>query len=402
MVARISTVLALLCAVALPQEFGETKRLKVSVAGKSRKIAMFVPRGAKKNEVLPLLVAVPNQDCKAHLEMQDWERHAYKARFAIFSVDTITGTNAGWHPKEQLEMSRDMEAVEEGMKVAIEWAESTGLNIDRNAMAITGHSGGAYLAAWMGVRRPDLFMGVCLRSPVFFKQTLEQGDPALNTQQRIFLSRGELDDHRVIAQTELAVTTFKKAGFKTVVFRIIPKADHKPMKEVGAEWFSGLLKSTAAGRADARKIKAELVKVKEAIDKGRAGAYGKLAKLAEREKKAGFEAGALALLAGVEAEANKDMARVDTFVDSGSFEDAIALLKQMTRKYNGLEAAKTARKRIGKIKKSDEYKAADMLADAKKAREKGKEDLAIKLLEKLAAKYPKTAAGEEAALLLKS
>ncbi|MHC4958838.1 MAG: prolyl oligopeptidase family serine peptidase [Planctomycetota bacterium] len=402
MVARISTALALLCAVALPQEWGDTQRLKVTVAGKPRKIALFVPKGVKKNESLPLLVAIPNQACKSHLEIQNWEQHAYKARFAIFSVDTITGSQNGWHPKEQLEMSRDIEAVEEGLKVALEWAESNGLAIDTNAMAITGHSGGAYLAAWMGVRQPERFMGICLRSPVFFKETLEHGDPPLDKNQRIFLSRGELDDHRVIAQTELAVTAFKKAGYATVVFRIIPKADHKPMKEVGAEWFEGLLKSTAAGRADARKIAIELVKVKEALDKGRAGAYGKLAKLAQRERKAGFDAGAVKLLDGVEAEANKDMKRVDSLVDSGSFDDAIAALKKITRKYNGLEIAKTARKRVGTIKKSDDYKAAGMLADAKKLRDKGKEEQALKLLEKLATKYPKTAAGEEAALLLKS
>ena len=41
---------------------------------------------------------------------------------------------------------------------------------------MTGHSGGTYLTLWLGLRRPDLFLGICGRSCVYFKETVEFGE----------------------------------------------------------------------------------------------------------------------------------------------------------------------------------------------------------------------------------
>ena len=106
MIARISGLLLLLASVAPAQEWGRNLRLKVTVAGESRKIAVFIPKNVKKNETLPLLVAIPNEACKSHIEIDQWSRFAYEGRFAVFSVDTITGTRKGWHYKEQLNLNK--------------------------------------------------------------------------------------------------------------------------------------------------------------------------------------------------------------------------------------------------------------------------------------------------------
>ena len=125
---RRAVALVLLAAPLLGQaerSYGETVRLKIDVGGEERKIALFIPDGAKKGEVFPLLVALPDTRSKAMLELGQWQQPAYDKRFCVFSVDINTSGEKGWHPKEQLEMQRDMEAVTEGMKVAAARALAT-------------------------------------------------------------------------------------------------------------------------------------------------------------------------------------------------------------------------------------------------------------------------------------
>jgi predicted esterase len=401
MIRPILAALLLLSGLASAQEYGDTIRLKVRVGEQSRKIALFLPKGLRKGEKLPLLVAVPNEQCKAFMEIGQWQVHAHEERFAVFSVDTITGTRNGWHHSERLEMERDMEAVLSGMEVALEEAKKRGATLDLSATVITGWSGGCYLAAWLGLRRPDMFLGVCLRGPVYHKETVQKLEkPDLD--QRIYIYRGEIDNPRVIEQAATALKTIKERGFKQVSFRVVPKADHKSMPEVCVEWYQTLLKETAKGRAEAHKIAQELVKVKEAIDKKRAGAYGKLAKLVEREKRAGFSAGAVALMTGVLAAAEKEYKRAEDLDADTRYDEAIDVLKRIERTYSGLPIAKKARARGAQIRKSDNYKAAELLAKAKAYKEKGKDVKAADLFEKIVTKYPDTPAAEEAAHLLKS
>lgn len=401
MIRPVLAVLILLSGVASAQEYGETIRLKVAVGEQSRKVALFLPKGLKKGEVLPLLVAVPNEQCKAFMEIGQWQNPAYTERFAVFSVDTITGTRNGWHHSERLEMERDMEAVISGMELVVEEASKRGVTLDLSGTVITGWSGGCYLAAWLGLRRPDLFLGVCLRCPVYHKETVQKLENP-NRDQRIFIFRGEIDNPRVIEQAAAALKTIKEAGYTHVDFKVVPKEGHKSMPEVCLEWYKTLLKETAKGRAEARKIAQDLVKVKEAIEKKRSGAYGKLAKLVDREKRAGFAAGAITLMKQVEAAAEKAYKRADDLEADNRYYEALDALKNIERTYSGLPIAKKARARAGQIRKSDNFKAAEMLARAKELKGKGKDIKASELLEKIAAKYPDTPAGEEAAHLLKS
>ncbi len=109
----------LLAAVANAQDYGVMKRLKIRIGGKNRKLVFFLPRGLRKNEALPLLVAVPDTRGLAYKEVGQWTQQAFEHRFAIMSVDINSSGKDGWSPRDQLVMARDMEAVTDGMKMGI-------------------------------------------------------------------------------------------------------------------------------------------------------------------------------------------------------------------------------------------------------------------------------------------
>ena len=393
-------------AAALAQEdYGETLRIKVLVGGEPRKAGMFLPKALKKNEVLPLLVAIPDTKGKAFLEIGPWQQSAYERRFAVFSVDTKTGSSRGWHPSEQLEMQRDMEAVVEGLKAAEKKAREKGVVIDTSARVITGHSGGTYLTIWLGLRRPDLFLGICGRSCVFHKEAVEFGKfdsvkPDLNMP--ILLFRGELDHPLAKKQTELAKKTLDRAGYKNVEFRVISKMIHESKPEVCMEWYVALLKNTAKSRKAARKIAQELEKLRPLVEAGKSGVYGKLVKLVAQEEKADVSGGAAALLDLVLAAARKEWERADNLEAEYQLIEAAQVLKEIQKKYNPLDISKQARARRAKLVKSDEYKARELLAKARAYLDKDNKDKAHDLLDRIVTKYPKTVAAEKAQAMLES
>jgi predicted esterase len=402
---KLAVLLALATATLAQEDYGETVRIKLTIAGESRKAAMFLPKAVKKNEVLPLLVAVPDTRCKAFLEIGQWQQMAYEQRFAVFSVDTKTGGQQGWHHSEQLEMQRDMEAVIKGLEVGEQKAKERGILIDPSARVITGHSGGTYLTIWLGLRRPDLFLGVCGRSCVFHKEAVEFGEfdrvkPDLNMP--IFLYRGELDHPISKKQTELAKKTLDAAGYKKVDFRIIPQMVHESKPEVCAEWFLTLLRNTEKSRKETRKITAELEKLRPLVEAGKSGVYSKLLKLVAREEKAGVNGGAGALMDQVLAAARKEWERAENLEADYQLIEAAKIYKGIQKKYGPLDISKRARTKRAKLIKTDEYKAREILAKARAYLEKDNKDKAHDLLDKIVTKYPKTVAAEKAKALLES
>ena len=138
------TLLALAClgAPLLAQEYGEDHRLKVDISGgETRKVGFFVPKGLKKNQAVPLVVAVPGDEGKAVLELGQWQQMGFEHGFAVVSVDIQTASR-GWLPSEQIEMQRDAEAVTKAVEAAREKAKETGVALDDTAFVITGYSGG--------------------------------------------------------------------------------------------------------------------------------------------------------------------------------------------------------------------------------------------------------------------
>lgn len=386
------------------QSYGETVRLKIDVGGEERKIAFFIPDGARKGEVFPLLVALPDTRSKAMLEIGQWQQPAFEKRFCVFSVDTNTSGEKGWHPKEQLEMQRDMEAVTEGMRVAHEEANKRGIQLDDSATVVTAHSGGTYLALWLGIRRPDLFLGICGRGCVFHKETVEfsQFDKvAPNKAMPIYLYYGEVDNPRVKKETDLAKKTLDAAGFTNVTLAPpVAGMAHEPKPEEFLKWYVKILKETERTRKESGKIRAELEKLRPEVAAGKPGAYGKLLKLVEQEKKAGAQGGATVLLAEVVAAATKKFDAAENLEADHRLRDAADAFGKIEKEYMPLDIAKQARDKRLKILQGDELKAQEMLAKAKELIEKDLRDKAIPILEKIVEQYGDTPSADEARNLL--
>jgi predicted esterase len=403
---RLAAALALLAAPLLAQtarEYGTTLRLKVEVGGEERKVALFIPDGLKKGEVLPLLVALPDTRGKAFLEIGQWQEPAFSKRFCVFSVDLQTSGEKGWHPSEQLEMQRDAEAVTAGLELARAEAKKAGVELDDAATVLTGWSGGTYLTLWLGIRRPDLFMAVCGRGCVFFKEEVEfskldKAEP--NKAMPIYLYFGELDNPRVKKETELAKKSLDGAGFTNVTLSVIAGMAHESKPEVFLEWYAKILKETEKARKESVKIRAEADKIKAEIGAGKAGAYGRLLKLVEREKKVGAQGGAAALLGTVTAEARKLWELAANLEADNRLVEAAEAFGKIEKDYAPLDVSKEARDKRMKILQGDAFKAEEMLAKAKGLIEKGEREKAVPILEKIIDQYGETPAAEEARHLL--
>ncbi|MDH3590510.1 MAG: hypothetical protein OER88_01435 [Planctomycetota bacterium] len=403
---RLLPALLVLASVAQADvSYGETYRLKVPITGENRKAFLFLPRGLKKGAVVPLVVAVPSGEGSASLEVGQWQQPAFDKRFAVFSVDIKTcSLKSPWHWKDGLVMQRDMEAVIEGLKAATAKAKEFNVTLDRGAVVMTGHSGGTYLTLWLGVRRPDLFLGIAGRSCVFFKETIKFGKfekVTPNYEMPILIYHGELDAPRSRKDTRLAKKTLDEAGFKKVELQAVEGMKHESKPEVFLEWFYALLKKTSKGRKDAVKIAQELEKLRPDVEAGRAGSYGKLARLAEREEKAGFAAGAKELFATIEKKAVADLKAAEAIADEGRIPEALKALKKIEKTYAGLQAVKDARAAAKKLRKSDGFAAFQLLEKAKKLIKSDRADKAALILETIVETYPSTAAASEAAALLK-
>lgn len=403
---RATLALLVLTAPLLAQaerSYGQTLRLKIDVGGEERKIALFIPDNVKKGESFPLLVALPDTQGKAMLEVGQWQQPAYDKRFCVFSVDIMTSSEKGWHPKEQLEMQRDMEAVTEGIRIAREEAKAKGIQLDDSATVITGFSGGTYLTLWLGIRRPDLFFGVCGRGCVFHKETVEFSKfdkTAPNKATPIYLYYGEVDNARVKKETELAKTTLVAAGFTNVQLKVVPAMAHESKPEEFLDWYARLLKETEKPRKEAGKIRAEVEKLRAEIVAAKPGAYSRLVKLVEQEQKAGARGGAADLLGEALAEAKKKWDAAANLEADHAFGDAADAFGKIEKEYMPLDIAKEAREKRLKIINGDGFKAAEMLARAKELIEKGARDKAVPILEKIADQYGETPAADEARLLL--
>ena len=383
--------------------YGQTHRLRIQVEGSRRKVGFFVPKGLKKRAVIPVLIALPdgfNASGKAFKELGQFERMAFEGRFGVLSVDITTSDQDGWHPKDAIAMERDVEAVVSALDAAKKKAAELGFGIDPSAIVVRGHSGACNLAIWVGIRRPDLFFAVGLNGVPQWRPEFLEFESAKNTRQRIHIYRGERDGAQVRRGTDKTIEALKKAGYTRVESEVVKGMAHESKPEVFVKWYSKLLKSTAKPRKDAAKIAAEAAKLDEARKAGKPGTYGKIVKLVEKEKKAGFGSSATTLLALCNKNAEEALKKVEDMAADHQLIEAATAFKAVSKKYNGLAVAKTAKSMRSKLIKSKGYKAMEMFEKARALRAKGKKEKADAILVQITEKYPETVAAERAEALL--
>jgi len=397
------TILSALAHGQTEASYGQTHRLRVSVEGTKRKVGFFVPKGLRKRAVVPLVIALPDgsgASGKAFKELGQFEQMAYEGRFAVLSVDITTSSSEGWHPKDAIAMERDADAVVAALDAAKKKAAELGFSIDPSATAVRGHSGACYLAIWIGTRRPDLFFVIALNGvPKWFPEFLAF-DGEKNTKQRIHVYRGERDHVRVRRETDKTIEELKKAGYTRIETDDIKGMAHETRPQVFVKWYSALLKKTAKPRKDAAKIALEAAKLDEAFKAGKPGTFGKIVKLSEKEKKAGFGSSAAVLLAKCNKQADAALKVIEDQAAENQLIEAAAAYKAFTKKYNGLPVAKTAKSMRKQLMKSDDFKAMEMFEKARALKEKGKNEKADAILVQITEKYPETVAAEKAESLL--
>ena len=378
--------------MAWAQDEAETHRFKEPAH--NRKCGMLVPPRLKKKQTVPLLVTLPDTGGLGSLELDRWRHEAMLNRWAVLSLDIMTSRKRGWHPKEQLEMQEDMEATLAAIDEALKRAP-----IDKTAIILRGHSGGTYLTMWLGLRRPDLFLGICGDGVVFFKEAIPANDkyetvkPDLDMP--ILLYRGELDNTRARKETEQARDLLKKAGYKNVTFKTVPKLTHTPDVSTFVTWTKELLKSTKKQRHAVRKLLIEADKIRAQLAKGsNRGAYSKLAKLLDQEAKAGVSAGGAELVAEVSKRALTLMQQAKTMEADGRMVEAAEVYTDVDNTYYPLPVAKAARAEKKRIKATDAFKADEILRKALRYYNAGKKDKAFSLFEKIMQQYPNTPAAK--------
>jgi len=394
-----------LSSVAAAQDaaYGETHRLKVDITGDSRKVGFFVPKNIAKNEALPLVIALPdggNARGKAFRETGQFEQMAYEKRFAVVSVDINSCSQEGWHPSDQVTIERDMEAVIASIAVAKQKAEELGFALDLTATALRGHSGATYLTLWAGLRNPGRFLVISINGvPKFFPEFLKF-DTAKDLNQIFQVYSGERDDPRVKRETEKTIEELKKAGYRALEVEVVKGMGHESKPEVFVDWYAEKLKKTAKARKEAQKIAGEAVELREMLQAGRSGVYRKIAKLAEKEKKAGFGSAATELYDEVVKESAAALKKTEDLAADNQLAEAAESFKEIEQKYAGLPASKSAKELRSKLLKSDEYKAYEMLVKAQEHLDAGRKEKGNAILVEVIEKFPETIAAEKAKALL--
>jgi TolA-binding protein len=225
-------------------------------------------------------------------------------------------------------------------------------------------------------------------------------DVTPNLDMPIFLYRGNLDASRAKKDNETLKAELAEGGWHRVESREIEGMQHESKPDVCVEWFVKLLKSTAKGRKEAHRIADELEKLRPDVEAAKPGAYAKLQRLAERERKSGFAAGAVKLISGVLAKAKKEWEAAELLRLNNDLMAADEAFKKIEADYRGLDISKNAREHRAKMRQSDEYKACELLAKAQELKEKGQTEKATIALEEIVAKYPDTVAAERAKIML--
>ncbi|MFQ5844285.1 MAG: prolyl oligopeptidase family serine peptidase [Planctomycetota bacterium] len=387
----LPAALVALTALAHAQDPGRIHRFKESA--QNRKCGLYVPDGLRRKETVPLLVALPDTRGLAMHEIDQWRHLAFTHRFAVLSVDIMTSRERGWHPKEQVEMQKDMEAVLAAMEEARQRAP-----IDPTAVILRGHSGGTYLTLWLGLRQPELFLGICGDGVVFWKQTIPTGKFE-RTRPRydlpILLCHGALDYTRARKETATARDELKKAGYRNVTFKIIPDHEHLPHPQTCIDWMMDLIKSTAKSRKERRKLIGEVAKLRAEFKQGaRSGTLRKLADLLAREEKYKVSAGAAALYAEVSERGRKILAQARELEQSGRLVEAKEIYVDLDRTYYPLPLGKEAREHKKRVVRGDAYKADVLLQEGLAAYRKGRKEKAFELFEKILRDYPETPAAK--------
>ncbi|MEI7837092.1 MAG: hypothetical protein WCK05_11890 [Planctomycetota bacterium] len=221
------------CSVPQPQDTRTWQRLESDpVTGKG--YWLFVPDTYQPSKAVPLIVTchgTPPFDI-ANDHVREWKKIAEDNNCILLAPD-MNGTDGiiGDGP---------VPAMKESENTILSLISMVGYryNIDMANIMLTGFSGGGFPTYWVGLRNPDVFPVVVLRSCDFCDYNLDgwfSRDAA--GKQAIKIYYGEFDPGPIKVQSQNGLAFLTSRGFNVAPEDIVPGIAHERRPEVAMEFF---------------------------------------------------------------------------------------------------------------------------------------------------------------------
>lgn len=226
----VSAVLAG-CAVPQPQDTPVPQFLEVDPTTR-KSYYIYVPSTYRHDRPCPLIISchgTPPYDVAEH-HIREWKMLA-EMNGCIAVAPTLIGTDGllGDGPLVGMLAS-------ERYILSLISRLSYRYNIDRANIMITGFSGGGFAVYWVGLRHPDVFSTIALRSCNFNQPNLEGWFSRDAKSTAIMIYFGENDPAAIRAQSEAGIQFLRSQGF-SVTTRVIPSLGHERRPEVAMDFF---------------------------------------------------------------------------------------------------------------------------------------------------------------------
>jgi predicted peptidase len=192
-----------------------------------RDYSIYVPQNYNPEKSWPLVIDIHGAGGTGKSVIRSWEKRAEKRGFIAACPTCVTarkrwpgeGTYKQWFMKES---EKDMEVI---LGMLGEILES--YNIDAGAVLLTGFSGGGYPTYYTGLRHPDIFSAIAVRSGNFWAPSYRsvEATPSLR-KLRVYIVSGE-KDHRFILKAAPEARNFLTGlGLKNIKYEVIPEMKH--------------------------------------------------------------------------------------------------------------------------------------------------------------------------------
>ena len=231
-------VVCSILAAAMPEIFAPavpaeppSKILKGTDPATSRPYCLYVPSGYKARKACPLVISchgtVPYD--RAEHQVREFQAVAEENGW-IVAAPELKGTDGI--------LGDGNEAVSGNEKEVLSLLELLAgkYNIDRANVLLTGFSGGAFAAYGIGLRHPEAFSCLAIRSGNFNAKVLPRELPAAAKKMLILIYYSQNDPGAITEQSKRAVQFLKEAGADPNV-RMLEGAGHVRRPETAAEFF---------------------------------------------------------------------------------------------------------------------------------------------------------------------
>lgn len=310
--------------------------------------SLYAPSQYSPKASWPLVISSHGLNGSGKGEIGQWTGLAREFGFIVACPDMCTATR-GRPTTSQLEPAVEDEEVI--LSIMEEVAEH--FRVNPRAVMITGFSGGGNPSYWTGLRHPDLITHICTRGGNFAIQQIPREEALLEAGRKrtqIYIYYGEADHELILGtgenpgQARQAHDALTKAGYEHVKIEMIPGMKHESRARIAAEWFAAYLADNAKMFAAGDKADEMLEEIRAAIgEEDWRDAVRGLTKLMGHEEKTGLPPVSPAPRAAIEKVAAEMIAQATKAKEAGDLSEALKVLGKVSRDFRGLPAADEAK-----------------------------------------------------------